>query len=260
MVELIVLKLGGSIITHKSEDQAKVNEKNLNRLCGEISSAKTKKGFKLVVVHGAGPYGHVLAKKFKLADGISQDWQLEGVPLTHQSMEQLNSQVVAALQKAGISAISLQPSAGGILQAKKLASFPVEVVEKLIEKDIVPVSYGDVLIDLVTGFNILSGDHLVPYLAEKLKATRVIIATDVDGILDEKGVVIPKITEKNSNQLNYTKVKGTDVTGGMKRKVEELFDLAINRNIDSCIINGSKPGVLEKTLEGKKVKGTKITS
>ncbi|MBU1922614.1 uridylate kinase, partial [Patescibacteria group bacterium] len=182
MAETVILKLGGSIITRKAEGRLEVDEKNLARLAEETAQALTKPGLKLVVVHGAGPFGHVLAEKYGLAEEKSNPMKIKGMAETHASMEKLNAAVVSALARAGVAAIAFQPSAGGIMDNRVLVEFPVKVVKEMLDRNLTPVGYGDVLVDRKTGVNILSGDHLVPYLAEKIPASRVVIATDVDGI------------------------------------------------------------------------------
>ena len=62
MKALTVVKLGGSVITKKDEDKAEVRADVLARLAAEIAYAQAQKPSPLIVVHGAGPFGHVLAR------------------------------------------------------------------------------------------------------------------------------------------------------------------------------------------------------
>jgi len=263
MPKLIVLKLGGSVITKKSENKSEVNRENLDRLAKEISEARKEKKFGLMVVHGAGPFGHVLAKKYELDKGLRNEKQLEGFAKTHQSMERLNEQVVGTLQKHGINAIAYQPSSLGLLKNKKIIQFPTGVIKGFLDLGMVPVSYGDVLVDLETGINILSGDHLVPYLAKELEADRVIIATDVDGIYNgdpktnKNAKPVKEINSKNFKKIRIGGSKAVDVTGGMKRKVQELLEIA-KLGIESQIIGAAKKGNLKMALLGNKKIGTII--
>jgi isopentenyl phosphate kinase len=264
MSRLIVLKLGGSVITLKDADKKEVDVKNLARLAKEIAEAKKEKDFQLIIVHGAGPFGHVPAKKYELDKGLKSELQLRGFSATHRSMEELNSAVVDSLIAAGINAIAYQPSAAGILKNKKLTYFPTIVLKKLLKVGMVPVAHGDVLIDEETGVNILSGDHLVPYLAKKLHAKRIILATDVDGVFDsdpkdnKTATLIKEITHRNIGSLNVGGAKATDVTGGMRRKLDELLQLA-EGGIESEIISAKKPGILKRALLGETGLGTLIS-
>lgn len=262
MKKLVVIKLGGSVITKKSEGKLEVDAKNLKRVCREVSQALKEGGFNLVVVHGAGPFGHVLAKKYLLAEGLRGRKQVEGMAKTHASMEKLNAAVVSALQDAGVPAIAFQPSAGGVLEDGRLVAFPLEAAKRMLEIGLVPVGYGDVLVDTTTGVNILSGDHLVPYLALELAASRVVIATDVDGIYDGdpkdgKARRIPVITRKNIDSVRLGGSKGVDVTGGMRRKVWELLEIA-GLGTSSQVVSGLKAGSVRKALSGDNSLGTLI--
>jgi len=262
--KIIIVKLGGSAITAKDDSKPEVNAANLERLAGEIAEALKEDKFSLFIVHGAGPYGHVPAKKYELNSGLKSTKQVIGISDTHHSMEGLNYIVVTALRKEGLPAIALQPSAGGILKNGKLIKFPLDVIKKMLGMGLVPVSYGDVLIDEDKGISILSGDHLVPYLAEKLKADRVILVADVPGVFDKDpkknpdAKIIKELGRKSVRQIREIgSAKGTDVTGGMKGKLDELLHLA-DMDIESEIISGFAPGDLERALLGVRGIGTII--
>jgi isopentenyl phosphate kinase len=262
--KIIIVKLGGSAITAKDDGKPEVNAANLSRLAQEIAEARKEDEFSLFIVHGAGPFGHVPAKKHELNSGLKNAEQIMGISDTHQGMEQLNYIVVDTLRKKGIPAIALQPSAGGILKRGKLIKFPLDVIEKMLSIGLVPVSYGDVLIDEDKGVSILSGDHLVLYLAEKLKADRVLLVADVPGIFDKDpkknkdAKIIKELGRKSVHRIKEIgSAKGTDVTGGMKGKLEELLHLA-DMGIESEIISGFSPGDLKRALRGVRGIGTII--
>jgi isopentenyl phosphate kinase len=262
--QLVIVKLGGSAITAKDDSRPEVNSANLERLAEEIAEARKESNTSLFIVHGAGPFGHVPAKKYELNSGLKSPGQVMGISETHQSMEELDYIVVAALRKKGIPAIAFQPSAGGVLKNGKLVRFPLDVIQKMLDAGLVPVSYGDVLIDEEKGVGILSGDRLVPYLAEKLEADRVILVADVPGIFDKDpkrnkdARIIRELGRKSVRQIREIgAAKGTDVTGGMKGKLDELLRLA-DMGIESEIISGFVPGDLKRTLLGERGAGTII--
>ena len=66
---VIILKIGGSIITDKNSIEPKVNYDNLDRISSEIANAFNNKSLDiadgLIIVHGAGSFGHTPAKKYK---------------------------------------------------------------------------------------------------------------------------------------------------------------------------------------------------
>jgi isopentenyl phosphate kinase len=87
------------------------------------------------------------------------------------------------------------------------------------------VIHGDVVMDLSRGACIVSGDQLVRYLAAALLISRVGLATDVPGVLDG-GRVVPEITRQTIATLHIGDSLHTDVTGGMRGKIDELLALA----------------------------------
>jgi isopentenyl phosphate kinase len=122
-----------------------------------------------------------------------------------------------------------------------------------------PVLHGDVVMDRVKGVSVLSGDRIIPYLASQLKASRIGAGSDVDGVLDEKGNVLKKITPLSFRDMKKD-IKGStsiDVTGGMLGKVSELLKLA-NKGIGSRIFNASRKGMVAGFLNGEEI-GTLIT-
>ncbi len=263
--DLIVIKLGGSVITKKANETPELNEENLKRLAREIADALNETNKKLFIVHGAGPFGHIFAKKYNLHLGLSDEKQVVGIGITHRWMQLLNFQVVKALQEEGVKAMPFQPSAGGVLCDGKLVQFPLNIVEKFLDLGLVVVSHGDVLLDNRTGIGILSGDHLAPYIAHNLRASRLILGTDVNGVFtkDPKkhpdAKRIPVITPGNIDDVveELAGSTATDVTGGMARKVLELLDLA-RKGLESEVIDITTPGNLYKALTGETGIGTII--
>jgi len=87
---------------------------------------------------------------------------------------------------------------------------------------IVPVLYGDCVWDVEQAFCILSGDQLVVHLANELNASRVAFGTNVAGVLDGDGQVIPHINNLDSLIGTIGGSDQPDVTGGMLGKLSEI--------------------------------------
>jgi isopentenyl phosphate kinase len=117
----------------------------------------------------------------------------------------------------------------------------------------VPVIHGDVVMDLSRGACIVSGDQLVRYLAVALKISRVGLATDVPGVLDGD-VVVPAITRKTVPHIQIGSSLHTDVTGGMRGKIDELLGLA-DAGIRSDIFHVSR---IPDFLDGSGHGGTSV--
>jgi isopentenyl phosphate kinase len=220
MSERLILKLGGSVITDKSADCA-VNREQLAVVASAIAGARTGG---IVVIHGAGSCGHPEAKRYHLDKGAKAGGT-EGIFVTHKAVSSLNAEVVDALREEGVQAVGVHPLHVGIADNGRLVGFECRHLETMLSLGMVPVIHGDVVMDLSRGACIVSGDQLVRYLAVALKINRVGLATDVPGVLDG-GNVVPEITNKTVPNLQIGSSHHTDVTGGMRGKIDELLGLA----------------------------------
>ncbi|MCE8423968.1 MAG: isopentenyl phosphate kinase family protein [Candidatus Methanoperedens sp.] len=253
-MNLIILKIGGSVITEKGSI-SRAREAEIDRISHEIATFRKDSDSRIILVHGAGSFGHPQAMKYRLNDGFDA----QGAYLTHVSVKLLNSRVMESLNNAGVNALPVHPMSACLLENGKLIDFQLGQIKVMIEKGIVPVLHGDVAMDRTKGASVLSGDRIIPYLALSLKASKIGAGSDVDGVLDEKEAVIRKITPFSFMDLKKS-IKGsgsTDVTGGMLGKVSELLELA-GKGVDSRIFNATKKGMVSRFLYGEDV-GTLIS-
>lgn len=243
-----VLKIGGSILTDKNR-RLFARSEEINRVAEEVAPYAEN----LILIHGAGSFGHVLAEEYKLREKFNP----EGLRATHSSVVELNRLVVEALARSGANPMPVHPFSCATLRDGKIESFSLEPIERMIEEGLLPVLHGDVAMDITRKAGIVSGDDLVPYLARSLDAEIVAEGTDKDGVLVE-GKPIKRISWDD-----WTAVEGylggsstTDVTGGMREKVLKLLGLA-DAGINSLIFNASKRGYISRVLKGD-VLGTKV--
>ncbi|MCK9579090.1 MAG: isopentenyl phosphate kinase [Methanoregula sp.] len=248
MSDTCILKLGGSVITDKQADCA-INCEQLATVASAIAVAQSGG---TVVIHGAGSCGHPEAKRYHLDQG-AKSGETEGIFVTHRAVSSLNDEVVRALREKGVPAIGVHPLHTGIADNGRLVGFETRHLETMLALGMVPVIHGDVVMDLARGACIVSGDQLVRYLAVKLSIRRVGLATDVPGVLDE-GHVVPRITKSTVLDLHIGISKHTDVTGGMRGKIDELLGLA-DAGIGSDIFHVSRVGDF---LNGKPHGGTMV--
>ncbi|MCX6704726.1 MAG: isopentenyl phosphate kinase [Candidatus Woesebacteria bacterium] len=262
MENLILVKLGGSVITDKKKDFT-VREKNILRLAREIKSALKNTNTKIIIGHGAGSFAHVPAAKYRTKEGLINRNSLYGMAVTEDAARKLNSIVIENFLSLGLPAFSFSPASFLISDAKVYSKSYLDPVNCALKIGIIPVVYGDVILDKVRGCTIFSTEKILSILAKELQKDykiKVIYVTDVDGVYDEKGKTIPVITNKNFDQMKSSILgaKRVDVTGGMLHKVEEALVLAKKYKIETIIINGNKKGNLTSALLGEKVLGTKI--
>ena len=248
---MILLKLGGSVVTDKSKPRS-IRVDVIKRLALEIKES----GKKLVVVHGGGSFGHPIASKYGIQDGLKDSSQRIGVVKTRMAMEDLNQRIVRIFSDAGLPAVSIQTSAVFICEDKRIKKADIEIVEGFLKLGFMPVLYGDVVLDRSLGVSILSGDQITAFLARELHPERVILATDVDGVLDDKGRLIEHISPgAGLSGLGRIASSKADVTGGMKGKAEELLRLA-KGGTPSIVLNAMEEERLKNALLGKRTKGT----
>jgi isopentenyl phosphate kinase len=259
--ELILVKLGGSLITDKLKPYA-IRQDVLTRLAKEIKESGCEN---LIVGHGSGSFGHQSAHKYQTQRGIVNKDSYKGMSIVHRDAAKLNEIVVNEFLAAGLNAFSLQASAGAKCKKGKITEWNMEPVKIMLKNNILPVPYGDVGFDTAQGCCIMSTEEILSFLAINLKAKRIIIVGKVDGVMTadpsiERGsYLIDEITVDGFSRIKkcLTGSDGVDVTGGMLGKVESMLQLA-KKGITSEIINGTKPGNLRKALEGERGLGTLI--
>ncbi len=253
-MNLIILKIGGSVITDKGS-LSRAKDAEIDRIAQEIAVFKSDSDSQIILVHGAGSFGHPYAMKFRLNEGFNP----EGINLTHASVKLLNSKFVESLNRFNVYALPIHPLSSCLLEDGQIIDFHLGPIIMMLEKNIIPVLHGDVVMDRSKGASVLSGDRIIPYLAVSLNASRAGAGSDKEGVMDEKGTLIRKITPFSFIDMKKD-IKGSvsaDVTGGMLGKVSALLELA-NKGVCSRIFNASKKGMVSRFLYGEDV-GTLIS-
>jgi len=259
--KLIILKLGGSVVTVKGRLFTPEKEA-IVRLAEEIAQSDVNS---LIIVHGGGSFGHPVAKQYEINSGYRDSSQLIGFSKTHQAMVTLNRLVINSLIDQNIPAVGIQPSSCIITKSGRIQVMEERPLTRLLRMGFVPVLYGDAVFDSDKGFAILSGDQLISTLAIRLNADRIVIGADVDGICTADPKIDPSaklinhisLSELKKLQPKIEKAKVTDVTGGMLGKIMELIP-AIEQKIPVVIVNAAKPNNICKALNDEKVVGTII--
>lgn len=257
----VILKIGGSVITDKNVELAARTEV-INRLAEETQKANIKN---LIIVHGGGSFGHPTAQKFGIKEGLTDNSQKVGFAETHHVMTVLNGLVMDALVWHSIPAFSIAPSCCILTENGRIKSFDDSALRTLLKMGLVPVLYGDAILDGKLGFTVLSGDQIVSYLARKFDAGKIVIGVDTDGLYDAD----PKVAKNAKlyrhltlSDLERIKLRlggsaAADVTGGMLGKITELVS-AVEHGIPVVMINAAKPNRVYKALVGEVVEGTII--
>lgn len=188
-----IIKLGGSAITDKSNHAVEIlRPKQLAAVCESVAALREQLQASaaaqvplpgLVLIHGAGSFGHPQAAAAGLSRGGSDAW---GFAATRASVTTLNSRVVAELRRAGVPAVGISPCGAWTTKGGDLLDPPPGLggVEAALAAALVPVLHGDAVFDTRQRFAVLSGDTLMRCLAAALRPRYAVFLTDVEGLLD----------------------------------------------------------------------------
>ena len=274
MDELLFLKLGGSLITDKTKPYT-VRPDKLAQLCNEIASAlSSTSSLRLVLGHGSGSFGHYAVKEHlaplrlppnskNLGGEKERGRYWRGFAEVWYRAAQLNRFVMEALHEAQVPAISLAPSAMVSAAQGIVTNWDLASLKATLAAGLVPVIYGDIVFDAVSRGSILSTEALMSHLAQQLPPRRILLAgleAAVWADFPARRERVEKVTPANYDALGgkIGGSHGTDVTGGMRSKVEEMLKLVQRApELSVQIFSGEEPGNIEKTLRGQ-VLGTLI--
>lgn len=247
-----IVKIGGSFITKKS-GYREADGANIASIANAMA-AIWKKGMRdFILVHGAGSFGHALVLKHGLNEGVQSAAQKLGYADTHAACSELSLLLVKGLVEAGAPAVSIPPAVIITQKGGRILRFDMKTVDGYLRSGYLPVLYGDMVPDSSLGGSVCSGDQIVAYLGKG--AERVVLATNVDGVLDDSGKVIPKITSANFNEISrHLKGSAGDVTGAMAGKLKELLAL----DTPAYIVNAANPERIEALLAGKAAVCTEV--
>jgi isopentenyl phosphate kinase len=254
---MMLVKLGGSVITDKMSYRT-LRSEAVRRLAKEIADSKQT----VMVVHGAGSFGHVIAAEHQLQKGYRDDSQIPGMARVIEDVRTLNLAVISALNEAGVPSVSLPPSAVTELSNGKLARIDLSIFRRYMELGIAPVTFGDVALDDHRRFGICSGDQLMEALAKEFAPERIIFCADVDGVFTEDPGCVPdakliEVVDRRALDALPRTQRCADVTGSIFAKIETMMRIT-SYGGEAIVINGLQSGRLASALRGEKVIGSKV--
>ena len=258
----VIVKLGGGLITDKSEYK-KVRRDRVDAVSAVIREL-IDSGHSVIIVHGAGSFGHLEARKWRLSEGIvseiSEEQEL-AVTRVRSDMAELNEHVLESLRSFGVECDELPPrnwaTGVGVDFKGDLGSFSRNPTEP------VPITFGDVVATPDhTRFGILSGDHVMVRLGSEIPDVSVCIFLlgDVDGLMDrppdESGATLLttwSVDEGFSDSHN----PDVDVTGGIILKAQCASLIA--RNVEHVwLLNGTIPERILDVVSSGRAIGTRV--
>ncbi|XSG77156.1 isopentenyl phosphate kinase [Herpetosiphon llansteffanensis] len=228
----IFIKLGGSMLTDKTSAERLVDH-TLKQVVTDLSAWRLAHPTQPILLgHGGGSFGHYWAERYHTAQGIIDDQSWWGVARVADAMARLNRAVVGACLEAELPAIGMQPMASGFANAGEIQQLGTQQIATLLAAGTIPVVYGDVLLDSVQGCTIASTERIFSALVGTLQPSQIILlgeqaVYDADPRQNAAAQPVPLI-----NRTNYATMiarlggsHGVDVTGGMRNKVEAMWQL-----------------------------------
>jgi acetylglutamate kinase len=239
-------------------------------------------GMEPIVVHGGGPQIGAMLKRLAIPSNF-----IDGLRVTDQAAMEvvemvltgaINKQIVSGINAAGGHAVGLSGKEGNLVIARKLERIKIdpvtqesksidlgfvgepervnpEVLRTFIKSNLIPViapvgagRHGET-------FNI-NADTVAGSVAGAMQAERLVLLTDVEGVLDQEGKLIPRLSVREARAL----IADGTISGGMIPKIETAID-AVEGGVNAAVIlDGRIPHVLLLELFTQHGAGTLITA
>ena len=254
--ELILIKLGGSLITNKKSSQPECRIELIKYVANIISKSDKK----FIIVHGAGSYGHPIAKKYKINKGLDGSYeQKEAINTARMQVRELNEIVCSEMEKVELKCESVIPSnTMEIDNEDNILNFPKNDFDKILSKGKVALTFGDIVKNNENDVRILSGDTILLKLSQIYKPKKTFFIMEYPGVVkgnlkSENLEIYEEINSEFTSKISIVNEENRpDVTGGLLKKIE--CALEISKNSD-CWISGVNN--LNKCINGRP-EGTRV--
>ena len=258
----IFVKFGGSVITDKRIAES-ADMDAIQRLAGAVASVRRQRpDVRMVLSHGSGSFGHVVAAKYGIHQGLAADADWFGFAATSAAALRLNRLVVDALIAAQVPAMSFQPSTTVETAHGQVVAWHTDHITKALAYGLVPVVHGDVSFDQHQGSTIASTEMLLQWLCRvpALQPHKIILIGESAVYTDDPhknpdAVRIPVIHRGNIDHVmgGASGSYGVDVTGGMASKLALMWRLI--EQIPQLQVQFIAPvaDLFEKALLGKEI-------
>jgi acetylglutamate kinase len=241
----VVIKFGGN---------AMGDQKLADAFAQDVVYLK-QSGVNPIVVHGGGPQIAAMLKKLALPSTFVHGLRVTDKPtvdVVEMVLGSTNKEIVAAIHRQGGKAVGISGKDANMMIAKKITEMPDPesnimkaidlgyvgepdvvdpyVVEVLAKSDLIPV---------ITPIGVsrdgqtlnINGDTFASALATRMKATRLLLLTDVAGVLDKDKKLIPELTVSQARAL----IRNGTISGGMIPKIEGCIDV-VEAGVEAVVI------------------------
>lgn len=257
----ILIKLGGSLITDKSEAKS-FRREIVSRIARQVARLRAlDQNIPIVIGHGSGSFGHFEAKKYSTIEGVSSDEERLGFARVGAVAAELSLLVQNEFLAAGLPTMRFQPSSMMVSSAGRLRSLDSRALSLALDQRLIPLIHGDIALDERIGGTIISTESLFAHLVQPLGVTRIILLGEVEGVLNHHGELLSRIRPSSLETVRSALAGsgGIDVTGGMLQKVETMIALIGERpSLEVIIADGNTKNVLVDLLVKRSQIGTLI--
>jgi acetylglutamate kinase len=250
--QTVIIKFGGN---------AMGNQALADAFAQDIVYLK-QSGVNPIVVHGGGPQIAAMLKKLAITDSFVHGLRVTDKP-TVEVVEMvlagtINKEIVAAIHRQGGKAVGISGKDANLMIAKKITEMPdpesniIKAVDlgyvgdpDVVDPHIVEVISSSGLIPVIAPIGVsrsgetmnINGDTFASALAAKMKAKRLLLLTDIAGVLDKDKKLIPELTVSEARAL----IRNGTISGGMIPKIEGCIDV-VEAGVDAVtIIDGRVP-------------------
>ena len=254
--ELIVVKYGGNVF---------IDRKIFNNFISDLSTLK-KLGLSVVVVHGGGP-----RIKRELDKSNIQSKFIRGLRVTDEKIINIvedvlidfNKDIVESLKNLGTKGISIHTKKNNIIEvipeSKELgyvgrpSKIKVDVIKEILKNNMIPIISPLGLGENKQTYNI-NGDTAAGAIAKSLKSRRLILMTNIEGVLNKEKILIEEITSAEIIKM----IRDETITEGMIPKINTCLDTINNGVTGVAIVDGRKPHSILFEIFSDKGAGTLI--
>ena len=237
--ETIVIKYGGNVLIDRNIFDNFIKDIGiLNKL-----------GLSIIVVHGGGPRIKKELEKSNIPTKFIKGLRVTDdkiIDLVEKVLVELNNDIVNSLNKKGYKAISINTKSKNIIKVKPenkelgFVGIPEkvnnDVLNELINNNSIPVVAPLGLGENNQTYNI-NGDTAAGAIAKSLKSRRLLLMTNVEGVLDKKKELVSEISTSKILEM----IKDGTITGGMIPKINTCLDSVNNGVRGVVIMDGRKP-------------------
>ena len=253
--DLIVIKYGGNVF---------IDRNIFNNFIKDIS-VLNKLGLSIVVIHGGGP-----RIKRELDKSNIQSKFIKGLRVTDEKIINIvedvlidfNKDIVNSLKEKNTEAVSIHTKENNVIEVVqeseelgfvgKPNKINNDIINNILEKNLVPIISPLGLKDNQS-YNI-NGDTAAGAIAKSLKARRLILMTNIEGVLDKNKKLIEEVTSSEILKM----IEDQTITEGMIPKINTCLDAVNNGVTGVVIVDGRKPHSILFEIFSDKGAGTLI--